>query len=70
MLNLANIDNVGLADSPIDASENISARIIQWEPVIVRHFFRYCFSLGADPCAPEDTGSTMSCVEISGVLNN
>jgi hypothetical protein len=68
-LNLVNIDNIGLGNSPINAPQKISARIIQSTndlPAILSRLFLFI----TDPRAPEDTGSTMSCAGISGVLNN
>jgi hypothetical protein len=69
MLNLVNIDNIGFGNSPINAPQKISARIIQSTndlPAILSRLFLFI----TDPRAPEDTGSTMSCAGISGVLNN
>ena len=60
MLNLVNIDDIGFGNSPIDAPQKISAGIIQSTndlPAILSRLFLFI----TDPCAPEDTGSTMSC---------
>ncbi len=69
MLNLVNIDDIGFGNSPIDAPQKVSARIIQSAndlPAILSRLFLFM----TDPCAPEDTGSTMPYAGISGVLNN
>ena len=69
MLNLMNIDNVGFGNSPVNAPKKISARIIQSTndlPTTLSRLFLFI----TDPRAPEDTGSTMPCGGISGVLNN
>jgi hypothetical protein len=69
MLNLVNVDDIGFGNSPIDASQKISARIIQSTNDLAAIFSRL-FLFITDPRAPENTGSTMSCAGISGVLNN
>ena len=69
VLNLVNINNVGFGNSPIDAPQKISARIIQSTndlPTILSRLFLFA----TDPRAPENTGSTMACAGISNVLNN
>jgi hypothetical protein len=69
MLDFVNVDDVGPGYFRANVSQKVSTRIIQSTndlPAILSRVFLFM----TDPRAPENTGSPMSCIGISGVLNN